>query len=382
MPNLRVIILNPPFALFVSWFVSIFFLGFGVSDFTYPHLDNAIQVAFWAILSFSIPYYLITSLGPRGNHSPARPINLSAKKVSQFNSTLSVLLLALLIVNIHLDGAPPLLGLMGIEALGYKEWGRGKSFAMALATTLFLTSTFESKKRVSIVLKIFAVSIILMYLARGTVMRVFVQYVLLIMLLHGFRVKHVILIFAVIVGGSFFMEFIGSLRSGNNLLKWYFSVSREYYQSNPVFLWMSLYFSQPLSNLMWMIETEVRLDIGFSFLYRALPPIISLNLVEYKVSDLSHLVIDNASTYLSSAVISMGYYGVIVYNCIWGLVFGSYRLFLKESNIVLDAIMISVLYFAFFADFLFFFATVGQLLLVLLFLRHSHLQPKGLSFRK
>lgn len=361
------LILNPVFAISLSWGVSIFFLSFQVSTVSNDGVWFAVSLAAISVSLFAIAYYAtLLSLKMFSRPKNVEILNVfslrSGKSLDVVIGFMFLILVLMVFYNLFVHGVPPIFGLLGeSQTATYKEYGSGKGYIMSIASILFLFSTYASSNKMNFIAKVFSLIAMSMFVARGSIMKLIVAYFIL-KIVEGRLSKKAFFSALLFVGlAPLIIAKVGDMRSGNDLLIWYFSISPEHTSDNPVFLWLATYVSQPLSNLLWFVDAGYQVENKMLPFYSVMPASFQLVASDY-VPTLSGSIIDNTHTYVGYFYLAFGLVGVMFYQVFLG---GIFALLLSlpgiKRNPVVIAILLSSLYFSFFFDFILFFPTLLQL---------------------
>lgn len=361
-------VFKPYFIFMVSWFFSIFFLFFSV---TKVNFDNYFLVFF--VFIFSLCFFCIGGFLSR--YFTFYKCNIKVFEESE-NYLFVLFFIAALIVfyNFYLFGPPPFFKFFGVDTLEYDLYGRFKGLLIPVLSSIALINFYTR----SLYLRLFfwggVYFTFLLYILRGPIIISLFQ-VIFFYIFTKYRYNensyndYFYLLLKVIVFLCFLLLFftvLGGNRSGFADFYQHLKITDTAKELYPVsFLWVTTYLSTPLSNFMWYFDTYPLFpQYDFSFLTRVLPAfwVSESTLILNNIESISDYMVDKVSFYLFHWFSSLGLLGVALVNIFYG--FFS-NLFLKIN--LLYVVLASCLMFLFFIDYVFYFSTLVEFFILLIY---------------
>jgi hypothetical protein len=369
-----------PIWLFVAvWFLMLAALELQISYTTYPEIAPALLLClsslFFFLLGYATVHFAYSAIG-RPPYGPTTYF-IDSTRLRRFQTVCLAITFAILIFNWIRDGLPPLFGFFGAETFGYTEYGSLKQVFFPAVMALFLTAPLEQSRLRRCFFYIFGPLCILAYAARGTLLIMFFQF-LVIFSLRTRQSKRNIYIFAF---GTLCMavsisDIIGNGRSslGSEAVLAYLQIKRSYYDWPSAYIWLISYISTPISNLCWIVSSYRYEHPSASFLKSLLPAFWSSPSLE--VGDLgSANILDGVHTYVAKYYLDFWWFGVFGINYIYGLVSGYIAAGNRLTrNYLTSAVVLGCIGFMFFSDFLTILSIVLELIFVSVGYRYFAIQ--------
>ena len=336
-------------------------LQFQISYASYPNISLAVLIFAISSISFLFGHCfttLIVKLTAKSQIHAQYEIN--PLKLRQFNFLLAVGATGIVVMNLVTSGIPPFFGFFGINTLSYIEYGKLRQLLFPLLVTLFVNSFLDPSKLRRTVYATFAFFALLCYLARGSIMIMMLQVLIVFSIRTSLSKKK--LYFISICGAicaALFIDFIGSNRTGDQIFFLYMQIKTQFQNWPTAYLWIISYVSTPLSNLCWFVDTAHFNHIAWSFAYPLLPHFLEPVDPHMDIIETSR-IIDGVHTYLSSYFLDFSYFGIFIINFAVGIVSGYCNSAQRISRKFLPcAVFLSSIAFMFFTDY---FATLQTVL--------------------
>lgn len=274
--------------------------------------------------------------------------------------------LLLVILNLLSFGLPPFFGFLGFNTIPYLEYGRFLGFLIPLAGVMIVLSPFFIKKKYKYFSFLFGITILVLYVNRGPLMFYLFQLLLVKLIVDYYLAKRKTSYFLkksfIILGFTLFMIYlmalIGEYRSGLSSFKIFLRITDDafdYY--NIGILWFLTYFSIPASNFFHYFNLLNFNEIqSVSFFSNILPAFLKIDSSVYIPIKRLNTTIDGVHFYMYNWYAELGLLGLISVNLLYG-----FMVYFFRKNILLYVISISVLFFAFFIDYLIYFPTIVEL---------------------
>lgn len=359
---------KPNFIFILSWFFSILFLLFSVTEVSF---DDYILVFF--VFLFSLFFFYIGGFLSQYLSFDKNDINEEVRCEPYLFILFSF---AILIVcyNFYAFGPPPFLSHFGFKTLEYTFYGRFKGLLIPLLSSIAIINFYTR----SVFLRLFfwgaVYFIFLLYVLRGPIIISLFQVTFFYFftkynkhdLNECFRLFFKV--FIVLVCFLLFFIVLGQNRSGFAHFYQHLKITDAAKDLYPIsFLWISTYLSTPLSNFMWYFDTySLFPQYDFSFLTRMLPAFWAneSSVVQSNFDSISDYMVDNVSFYLFYWFSSLGLLGIALVNFFYGLFS---NLFLKFN--ILYPLIASCLMFLFFTDYVFYFSTIVEFFILLIYMK-------------
>jgi oligosaccharide repeat unit polymerase len=314
---------NPASLFIYTWLMMLASLWFQVSDVSYPHLSLAIFIFIVSLFSFLFGHYLVQIASKlRTNGHIYTRYQIDIKKLRRFNFFLACASLPLIVMNLVTSGIPPFFGFFGITTINYIEYGKLRQLLFPLLVVLFVNSFLETSKTRKLFYSLFAFFVLLCYVARGSIMIMLLQLLIVFSLRTSMSKTKIYLIsICGAIGAAFFVDFIGTNRTGDQIFFMAMQIKSHYQQWPTVYLWIISYVSTPISNLCWFVDTAHFDHITWSFTYSLLPHFTQPVDPHQDLIETSK-IIDGVHTYLSTYFLDLSYFGIILINLLVGLASG------------------------------------------------------------
>ncbi len=358
-----------PLKLFISvWVVMLASLEFHISDVTYPHTIVAYLLFLGSCISFLLSYMLVRFVCKRRQRQQMiRSYAIDGARLRRFNLILVCIACAIMLLNLVSSGLPPVFGLFGFSTQSYTAYGRLKQILFPVLMTLFVDAFLDNSAHRKLLLGSFAFLSMLSYVARGAMMLMLFQALIVFSIRTTISKKKIYLISILsVLGAAFLVDVIGSNRTGDQLLFLGMQVRADAQTWPTVFIWIISYISVPLSNVCWFVDFFRFQHITWSFLYPLLPAFWTPVSPHMDVIQASH-IIDGVHTYLANYYLDFSFPGIFLINFAIGAVSGYMSLAQRISRKFLTcSVFLASLGFIFFWDFFVYLPTLIQFLLQLI----------------
>jgi hypothetical protein len=367
---------KPYFIFIASWFFSVLFLLFAVTEVSF---DNYILVVF--VFLFSLSFFYVGASSSRYLKSNKIDLNglnglNGGERCESYIFILLSFVFLIVCYNYYVFGPPPFLSHFGFKTLEYTVYGRFKGLLIPLLSAIAIINFYTK----SIYLKLFFWGVVyfifLLYVLRGPIIISLFQVTFFYFFTKYKYKKHDrneyfrLLLKVSIVLFCFVLFFIvlGQNRSGFAHFYQHLKITDAAKDLYPIsFLWISTYLSTPLSNFMWYFDTYSFFpEYDFSFLSRILPAFWASesSVIQNNLDSISDYTVDNVSFYLFYWFSSLGLLGVALVNVFYGL----FSHILLRFNIFYPLIA-SCLMFLFFIDYVFYFSTIVEFFILLIYVQ-------------
>jgi len=342
---------------------------FHISYTSYPEIALALLLCLSSLFFFLLGYSTVHLAYLAIGGSPYGPTAycIDQKRLRRFQTICLAIIFGILIFNWKRDGLPPVFGFFGADTLGYTEYGSLKQLLFPTVMALFLTAQLEPSRTRRWFFYAFGPLCILAYAARGALLIMLFQFLVVFSMRTTLSKKKVYLVaFSVLCAAIGISNVIGNGRSslGSAALLGYLQIKRSYYEWPTAYIWLISYISTPISNMCWIVHAYRYNHPSASFLKSLLPSFWSSPSLE--VGDLgSDNIVDGVHTYLAKYYLDFWWLGVFGVNYIWGLVFG----YINTGNrltrhYLTSAVLLGCIGFMFFSDFLTMLLIVVELFLL------------------
>lgn len=285
-----------------------------------------------------------------------------------FASTLAII--AIMALNVRLDGLPPFFAFLGADTLGYLEYGRLKGALFALAPFTFLLSAYAGR-RLGLLMKAISLGVLVLYVSRGYVIFSLLAYFFLILQLRNVRFWRLVLYLCLLLATVLaLMEIVGHYRTGTASFFQALDIRAQYRDLNAGLVWLLAYVSMPAINIIELTQHEVFFH-GKALYSASMPAFLAID-----EAARSHFVAvipnryNTASGYLTNAYLDFGWYGVALYNLLLGMVASAVHRF--SPNLLIKSILLACLALMFFNDYFLYFTTLFMIALSVPAYRHLH----------
>ncbi len=342
-----------PVNLFViSWLLMLGTLVFRVSYDSYPEIGLPILLFVGSMLSLWAGYAWIHS-GSETDASASRGVDyvMNVTRLRRLNNILAFIALAIMLVNLKLEGLPPIFGLLSFDTKVYLEYGRLKQLLFPVLITLTVNSFLEPSRGRKVLFCTFGLLAQLFYITRGGILGTLLQiFFVFSMTTRLNRRKLMMAATCVIIGLTIVADVIGNNRTTQECFYAVLQIRQEYRDWPMIFLWVISYFSIPLSNLCWIVHTFHFRSPTIGFIYPALPSFwIPADPHEAFINGNSH-IIDNVHTYLAPYFLDFSFAGVLMANFALGAVCAYVMRRGLSRNFLTSAVFLSCVAEIFFND--------------------------------
>lgn len=312
-----------PVKLFVLvWVVMLASLAFRISYSSYPHMELPVLLFGASVLSLLCGYVLrpddaelrqsAADSAQRGN-----PL-LNVSRLRRLNWLFVAMTLAIMLVNLKLDGLPPLLGLFSFDTKIYLDYGRMKQVLFPLLIIILVNGSLDPSRLRKMFFFIFALGAMLLYITRGEILAALLQTLFVFSMTTRLPRRKLIIAAAVtVVGLALLANVIGNNRTAQEGFLRVLDIRGEFWDWPMIALWVISYFSIPLSNLCWIVRDFHFHKVTFSFLYQVLPAFWFPNDPHESIQSNSHIV-DGVHTYLGNYFMDFSFAGIVLANVALG----------------------------------------------------------------
>jgi oligosaccharide repeat unit polymerase len=309
-----------PVKLFVTaWTLMLIALAFRISYSSYPSMGLPILLFGISLLSLLCGYQWFGSSDndqQAGQGSSRCMLNVT--RLRNLNWVFTIICIAIMLLNLKLDGLPPAFGLFSFDTKMYLDYGRLKQVLFPLLITIVVNSSLDPSRFRKILFSLFALLSMLFYITRGEILASLLQ-TFFVFSMTSRLPKKKLLIAAIltVLGMTVIANLIGNNRTAQEAFLKFLDIRGEFWNWPMIALWVISYFSIPLSNLCWIVRDFHFHSITFSFLYQVLPAFwFPADPHENILSD-SHIV-DGVHTYLGNYFMDFSYAGVLLANIALG----------------------------------------------------------------
>jgi oligosaccharide repeat unit polymerase len=356
-----------PLKLFIAiWMVMLGSLEFHISDVTYPNMDIAFLLFLGSCISFLMGYVLVRLVYQRSKWrkrlNGGYEINIT--RLRRFIFILSCIASVIILLNLLSSGLPPLLGFFGFSTESYTAYGRFKQLLFPILMTVFVDSFLDTSNLRKILYGSFAFLCMLCYVARGAMMLMLFQALIVFSIRTSISKKKIYLISIFgALAAAFFVDIVGSNRTGDQLLFLGMQIRAQAQTWPTIYIWIISYISAPISNLCWFVDFVHFQQPTLSFLYPLLPAFWTPVNPHLDVILTPH-IIDGVHTYLASYYLDLSYPGIFMINFCLGVASGYMSMGRRIGKMFLTcSVFLASLGFIFFWDFFVYLPTVIQFLI-------------------
>jgi len=347
-----------PLSLFVAvWLLMLAALQLRISYTSYPDISLGLILFVASLLSFLFGYATIRVAYSSIGYVPSgyTHYKIDITRLRRFHLFLVGIVLAIMIMNWRLHGLPPLFGFIGLDTLDYMEYGSLRQLLFPCILLIFISAPLETSLLRKGCLLLFAPLCLLIYVSRGLMLIMLFQALVVFSMRTSLSKRKIYLVaISTLCCGLMLSDFIGNGRSsvGSAGMLSYMQIKKIYYDWPTAYLWMASYISTPISNLCWIVHVYRYEHASFSFLYSALPIVLTGKSLE--VTDLgSDMIVDGVHTYIAKYFLDFWFFGIFGINYIWGLI----AAYISSGNRLTrrylpSAVLLGCLGFIFFSDFL------------------------------
>lgn len=336
---------------------------FRITEVSYPDFSLPILICLASVVSFLIGYSVVRIIC--WNSTNSRVTNfyqIDISRLRKFNFVLACSALSIIAFNLFTSGIPPFLAFFGFAAKSSYDYGRLKQLLIPILMALFVDAFLDCSRRRKIFYALFAFIWLMFYLARGGILLMLFQALIVLSIRTSLPKKKIYFVAAAGVGlaGAFF-GILGSYRTSDAILMAGMHIKTEFWHWPTIYVWIISYLSAPLSNLCWYVRTAQFDHITWSFAYTLLPAFWYPPGVHNDISQTTNIV-DGVSTYLANYFLDFSYVGIVLVNILIGMISGFASVANRISRKFLFwSVFLSCIGFMFFWDF---FASLEMLILL------------------
>lgn len=367
--NFNRLLTNPLLVFTVVWCMVVFFSLLEISYSFSGGFSSLFLLFFVSFLGFYLGYFCVRLMfcvaSKRvGVYLPGR--FYFREGAGFFIFAVVIFSIGIILLNFFLEGLPPFFSILGYETRNYLEYGRLKGVLFGLVIFLFLISFYFSSV-LSFFLKVFCLSVLILYVSRGLIVFSVLSYLFLVLLEERFSSAKIL---AVLVSCLAFMILVigvvGEYRTGTENFYNALEIKEEFRGISPGIIWVISYVSMPVINIIEVSKVG-EYFYGQVMLSSALPAFMAFDQVaDSFYQGLLPNPYNTVAGYLKNVFLDFGWVGVLVYNFILGALF--YVSAIKFSSLS-RAVLLGALFFLFFHDFFVNFTTIFVVLLFYFFNR-------------
>jgi oligosaccharide repeat unit polymerase len=282
---------------------------------------------------------------------------------------LILLSVIILILNYIMFGPPPLISFFTKKYIDYLHYGKLKNILFANAIFLFVISYFYKRRIISFLLKLFSISILLLYVSRGNIIFMFLFYIYYYLMNNSISNLKLFFYFIFsLIGVILLFQIIGEYRTGNNVFYNILEIKEQYRISNAGLIWIIAYLSMPFDNLLNFISHNLNyFGYGENIISRLLPAFMQFNHLSMNIYyNLLPNKYNTVGTYLSWIYFDFGILGILLFNFFIGIISGYVWFFLKSKRLFVS-LLLTCLSLIFFSDYFFYFMTIILLIYSFIF---------------
>jgi len=349
---------NPVILFLAVWLLMLASLSVRVSEVIYPSFGTPLLVFGISAGALLLGYFACTAVlsSPASQKEPA-PYILDVTLIWRLNFLFLILALALVFFNWSASGPPPAIG----DPSTYLTYGRFKQVLFPLASTIAVNSTLDTARFRRYTFLLFAIGILILYVARGILLVTFLQMFFLFSLrTNKSRKKQYVIALGFLTVAIACGTIFGDLRTAHDIFISFLKIRDKYADWPMAWLWLVSYVSIPFSNLCWIVSHASSQGPSLAFLYPILPTFAAPNSPYISVYASTNIV-DNASTYLQNYVLDFSYLGIYFANLLLGIGCGWIVKRAYPRHILILSIFLSAMSLIFFTDMFFLLSTVIQL---------------------
>ncbi len=340
-----------PINLFlISWLIMLFALSFRISYDSYPSMGLPILLFVISLIALLIGYSWFRSDDAVSTRRPPQFL-LNVTLLRKFNDILAVLAIAIMLLNLKLEGLPPVLGFFSFDTKVYLEYGRFKQLLFPVLITIVVNSFLDPSRFRKILFSGFGLLSLLLYVTRGGILGAIMQsFFVFTMMSRGTKKRLALTAVLTVVGLAVIADVVGNNRTTQSGFLAFLQIRSQFWEWPMIFLWAISYFSIPLSNLCWIVHSFHFHTVTLAFLYPALPSFLApTDPHQAFVSGSSH-IIDNVHTYLAPYFMDFSYAGLFLANFVLGAACAILKRLGISRNFLTSAVFLGCVADIFFND--------------------------------
>ncbi len=372
--NLKKILSNPLNVFLFIWVLILFTFQLNISYFFPKYTVRELLLPFFSIFYFILGFMTV-KLFKKKKYKIKYCVHFCQRRFNLFILILIMISLIIVIINIVMFGPPPLMSIFGYHTTVYLEYGRFKGLLFSLLIFIFVSSLYGTK-RISYFLKLFSITILLLYISRGNIIFSILTYFFLLIYENRITNKKLFyLSMSLIIIIIVLFQIVGEFRTGTEAFYNVLEIKDIYRIKNSGLIWLISYVSMPFVNLLEVSHYD-HLFWGQNIISRSLPAFLSFNQesVEFYKSILPNQY-NTAPSYLTPIYLDFGITGFVLYNFFLGAI-SSYVYHFGTNNLI-KSIFITAISLIFFTDYFLFFTTI--ILIVLSIFFNKFIYIKGLN---
>jgi oligosaccharide repeat unit polymerase len=312
---------NPVVLFAIVWSIMLFTLSFHISYESYPDMSLPLLLFGISLVALLLGYWGWLFLVPASSTSEdGVAYILSVTKLRKLTAIFVLVALAIMILNVKVDGLPPALGLLSFDTKMYLEYGRLKQLLFPLLITLVVNSLLEPMKLRRYMVMAFGLLAMLLYITRGEILASLLQAFFVFSMTTKLKRRKLVLVSGMVaLGLALAASIIGNNRTAQASFFEVLQIKQQFREWPMTSLWIISYFSIPLSNLCWIVRDFHFETATLSFLYPALPAFWTPAGGAHDTAFSSSHVIDGVHTYIANYYMDMSFVGVVLGNLVLGV---------------------------------------------------------------
>jgi len=370
-----------PVLLFVLvWMMMLAALSFHVSYDSYPTMELPLSLFAISLAALLAGYGLVRVLFPvaeaRGDGDDEYVLDVA--RLRKVNVFLVMVAVAIMILNLKLDGLPPAFGFLSFETKNYLEYGRLKQLLFPSLICIVVNASLDRSRIWKVALMAFGLLSLLLYVTRGEVLATLLQVFFVFSLTSRIQKKKLVVSAGVMVLAlAFLASLVGNNRTTQSSFFAVLQIRREFWEWPMIALWAISYFSIPVSNLCWIVHNFHFETATWSFLYPALPAFWIPVDPHDSVTGYSH-VVDGVHTYLATYYLDLSYPGIVLINVVLGVACAFIMRRGMSRNCLTSSIFLGCIAYIFFVDNFMPLSTILQFA-IQAFVQGKVFYPKGIT---
>lgn len=351
-PNRELPFYCHPISLFVIvWLMMLLALACRISYDSYPEMGLPIFIFVLSFGALLAGYGIIRFLFPaETEHDDVAEYALNVPRLRKLNMLFLFVAIAIMALNLKLDGLPPAFGFFSFDTVNYLEYGRLKQLLFPLLISIAVNSSLDPSKLWKIAFSAAAFLSLVLYVTRGEILAALLQVFFVYSLTSRVNKRRLVISALFVVAGlAIVATLVGNNRTTQSSFFAVLQIRREFWDWPMIFLWVISYFSIPISNLCWIVHNFHFQSATLSFLYPALPAFWTPTDPHENVMGYSH-VVDGVHTYLASYYLDLSYVGIVLINLVLGIGAACVMRRGLSRNFLTAAVFLGCLAYIFFVD--------------------------------
>jgi oligosaccharide repeat unit polymerase len=344
---------NPVILFIFVWLLMLGSLRFEITEVSYPDFSLPVLIFAASLFSFLLGYYIVRIiLWKQINSCAFAKYQIDIIRLRRFNILLACAASALMAYNYLASGLPPFFAFLGFSAKSVYGYGKLMQLMLPLQMAVFVNAFLDSSIKRRILYASFGFLTMLLYLARGAMLLVLFQALVVLSIRSSLSKKRIYLVaLAGVVAAGVCFGIVGSYRTSDVILFAGMQIKAEYQQWPTIFVWIISYVSAALSNLCWFVDTAHFDHLTWTFAYQLLPSFWN-PLNPHTAIMQSSRIVDGTSTYLANYFLDFSYFGIFFINLSIGILSGIGSIANRISRkFLVWSVFLSCISFMFFWDF-------------------------------